>query len=101
MGNTPQNKTTEAERDTLLRKGGELQIDNDFKKKLGEDRTMSERKKLIERGSRVSLRKQSELLGVCRSSLYIELKGESNFNQSLMKLIDKHLWNTLVKGYYR
>ncbi len=59
---------------------------------------MKERKKLIDRSSPVSLRKQCDMLGVCRSSLYIEPKGESDFNQLLMKLIDKHHLDHPAKG---
>ncbi|VAW80538.1 Mobile element protein [hydrothermal vent metagenome] len=59
---------------------------------------MKERKKLIDRDSAVSLRKQSNLLGVCRSSLYFEPKGESDFNLSMMKLIDKHHLEHPAKG---
>jgi putative transposase len=55
-----------------------------------ENRTVAERKQLVDRKSKVlSIRKQSELLQVSRSSLYYKAVGEKEENLRLMSLMDK------------
>lgn len=50
---------------------------------------MKERTALLDKQQQLSLRKQSELLAVNRSSFYYKPKGESKQNQFLMKRMDK------------
>ena len=68
---------------------------------------------MISKGhSKLSISKQSKLLGVHRSGLYYKPKGESNLNLELMRLMDEHYtyhcfkgaermytWLTMDKGY--
>jgi len=55
-------------------------------------------KSLIVKDESLSQRKQCELLGINRSSLYVKPKGESPENLQLMKLIDKHHLKHPYKG---
>jgi putative transposase len=50
---------------------------------------MSERLKLVDKNHQLSVRKQSDLLEINRSSLYFKLKGESQENLALMAKMDK------------
>lgn len=50
---------------------------------------MSERLKLIDKSHQLSIRKQSQLLEINRSSLYFKPKGESEENHLLMKKMDE------------
>ena len=59
------------------------------KKKLKEGWTMKERMCLADETSPLSLRKQSGLLAVHRSSLYYRAVGESRENLSLMRKMDE------------
>ena len=54
-----------------------------------ENRTVRERKSLVEKDHSVSLRRQSELLEINRSSLYIKPLGESKDNLDLMAQMDR------------
>lgn len=54
-----------------------------------ENRTVKERKSLVEKEHSVSLRRQSELLEINRSSLYIKPLGESKENLDLMAQMDR------------
>lgn len=49
---------------------------------------MNERRALMDSDSKLSIRRQSELLEVRRSSFYYRPKGESKENQELMKTMD-------------
>ena len=49
---------------------------------------MAERRKLIERHSDMSIRRQCQILGLHRSGIYYEPCGESALNLELMRLID-------------
>jgi putative transposase len=51
---------------------------------------MSETKSFISKNQKLSIRKQCELLGVNRSSLYYEPVGESPENLKIMRLMDEH-----------
>lgn len=65
-------------------------MENDFfKKKLIENRTVKERKSLVEKDHPVSIRRQTELLEVNRSSLYIKPLGESKENLDLLAQMDR------------
>lgn len=50
---------------------------------------MSERRDLVERSSELSLRQQCELLGLGRSSLYYEVRPETEENLRLMRRLDE------------
>lgn len=50
---------------------------------------MSERRNLVERSTRLSLRQQCELLGLARSSLYYEVRPETEENLALMRRLDE------------
>lgn len=51
---------------------------------------MKTRRALVDIGSSLSVRRQSSLLGLCRSSLYVAPKGESTENLRVMRLMDEH-----------
>lgn len=69
---------------------------------------------MIARGhSKISLARQCEILGICRSGVYRPVRGESELNLELMELMDKHylehpykgaprmhVWLTKDKGYH-
>lgn len=50
---------------------------------------MKERLQLIDKDCNISVRKQSELLGISRSTLYFKPKGESEENLELMRKMDE------------
>ena len=50
---------------------------------------MSERRDLVEPSKRLSLRQQCELLGLARSSLYYEVRPETEENLTLMRRLDE------------
>ena len=54
----------------LYQKIGKLEVERLFKKKLMENRTVSQRKSLVSNEKSLSHRRQCELLGINRSSLY-------------------------------
>src|SRR5690554_5937084 len=54
-----------------------------------ENRTVSQRKSLVSDEQNLSHRKQCELLGINRSSLYYNPIGESKENLSVMRLMDE------------
>lgn len=54
-----------------------------------ENRTVKERRSLVEKDHVLSIRRQSELLEVNRSSLYIKPVGESKENLDLMARMDR------------
>ena len=54
-----------------------------------ENRTVKERKSLVEKGHSLSIRRQSELLEINRSSLYIKPLGERKENLDLMAQMDR------------
>ncbi|GHA52347.1 integrase [Salinimicrobium marinum] len=54
-----------------------------------ENRTVKERKSLVEKDHAVSIRRQTELLEINRSSLYINPLGESKENLDLMTQMDR------------
>ena len=51
-------------------------------------KSKKERRALVERESKLSVVRQCELLGIHRSGVYYEPKGESELNLELMRLID-------------
>ncbi len=57
---------------------------------------------MIDRSNlRLSLRRQSALLGLSRSSLYYRASGESELNLELMRLMDEHYLEHPYKGARR
>ena len=63
---------------------------------------MKERARLIgEPGAEPSVRRQCELLGVSRTAIYYEPRGESAENQELMRLIDQIHLDDPCYGYPR
>jgi putative transposase len=77
----------DSERDLLLKTIGELQIENDFLKNVVL-KSLSERRKLIDPESELSKRAQCRILGLHRSGIYYEYRGESALNLELMRLMD-------------
>ena len=71
----------------LLKTIGELQIENDFLKNVVL-KSLSERRKLIDPESELSKRAQCRILGLHRSGIYYEYRGESALNLELMRLMD-------------
>ena len=78
----------EALQAALYQQIGQLKVELDWwKKKL--DCSVEQKRQLIEPGHpHVSLRRQCALLGLARSNLYIEPRGESPENLQLMRLLD-------------
>lgn len=67
-----------------------------------ENRTVKQRKAMINKGSKkLSVRRQSQLLQINRSSLYHASKGESKQNLNLMRLIDKIYLDNPTYGVLR
>jgi len=76
--------------------------------------SIEERRKMVDiRDKKLSVKKQCKLLGIHRSGLYYQPKGESAFNLKLMELMDKkylqhpyyganrmHTWLRKDKGYH-
>ena len=56
---------------------------------------------MVEKRSKISLRQQCKLLHIHKSNLYYKPKGESRFNEYLMKLIDKQYQRTPFYGVPR
>jgi len=56
------------------------------------------KKELIDRQGKLSIRKQCNLLGISRSSVYYEPKGESEENQTIMRLMDEHILEEPTAG---
>jgi putative transposase len=53
--------------------------------------TVEQRRRLIEPGNeKISISRQCELLGICRSGFYYKAIGESEYNLELMRLIDEY-----------
>ena len=54
------------------------------------DLTIEQKRKAIEQGhKKITICRQCELLELNRGSLYYKEKGESEYNEQLMKLIDE------------
>ena len=59
---------------------------------------LSERQKMVRTESELSVRLQCRILGISRSNLYYENKGESALNLELMRLMDEHYYEYPFKG---
>ncbi len=66
-----------------------------------ENQTVKQRKQLVDRQSKLSVRHQSTLLEVNRSSLYYKPVGESEENLKIMDLIDKIYLDNPTYGVLR
>jgi putative transposase len=63
------------------------------------DLTLEKKRKAIEPGhKRITVYRQCELMGLNRSSLYYKPSGETEYNEQLMKLIDKQYVQTPFYG---
>ena len=61
--------------------------------------TVEQKRKAIEPGhKRIPIYRQCELLGLSRSGLYYKRKGETEYNEQLMKLIDEQYIETPFYG---
>ena len=61
--------------------------------------TLEQKRAAIEPGhAAISVRRQCELLGLPRSSLYYQVRGESEYNEMLMRLIDEQYLRTPFYG---
>lgn len=56
------------------------------------------KKQLIDQEDKLSIRQQCEFLGISRSSLYYQAKGESPENQKIMRLMDEHILEEPTAG---
>ena len=64
--------------------------------------TLEAQRAMIERGlPELSVRRQCELIGLNRSSLYYQPVGESAYNLQLMRLLDKQYTRTPFYGWWR
>ncbi len=62
--------------------------------------SLEKKRKMIDPAyTRISIRRQCELLGLNRSTYYMKPAGESSFNLMLMELIDKQYTKTPFYGY--
>lgn len=59
---------------------------------------LSERRSLVISRPELSIRKQCRILGIHRSGLYYENRGESAENLELMRLMDEHYYDHPYKG---
>ncbi len=87
--------------DKLYTKIGELEMENDFLKKLKESRSMTACRNLVSKGNVVSIRKQCDILSVNRSSIYYAPVGESEENPEIMRKINKHYLDHPTEGVLR
>ena len=63
------------------------------------DLTLEQKRKAIEPGhKKITIYRQCELLSLNRSSLYYKSKGQSEYNEQLMKLIDEQFIETPFYG---
>lgn len=62
---------------------------------------MSERIKLVDRQHDLSIRKQCQVLGVTRNSLYYTPKGEKTENLEIMRIMDEHYLKHPTEGIIR
>ena len=100
-GRTSKAKSSEADSDALYEEIGRLKVELDWLKKKSAC-SIEELRPLVEPGHpEISMRRQCELLGVNRSSLYYEPVGESQENLMLMRLLDEQYTRTPFYGSRR
>jgi len=82
----------------LYQQIGQLKVELDWLKK-NLDLTLEQKRKAIEPDhKKIRVYRQCELLGLSRSSLYYKPKGETGYNEQLMKLIDEQYVETPFYG---
>jgi len=88
--NAAPDKQVEQERAQLERKVGQLSMEVDWlEKKVRTAGDSRQRAQLVSKKSKISLRRQCDLLGISRSLIYYLPKGESEENLQIMKEIDE------------
>jgi putative transposase len=97
-GRTKKGAVAETGNDALYEEIGRLKVELDWlKKKLA--CSTDDLRLLVDRGRTViSIRRQCELLGVSRSGLYYEPRGETEENMALMRLLDEQYTRTPFYG---
>ena len=96
-----QEKKGEVDIEKFYAKIGQLKMEREFKKKLKEVRSVSERFDMVKREERLSIRCQCKLVSVSRSSFYYKPLGESEENLNLMRLMDEHYLEHPTEGVKR
>jgi putative transposase len=82
----------------LYQQIGRLKVELDWLKK-DLDLTLEQKRRAIEpRHRRIAIYRQCELLGLSRSSLYDKPRGDTQYNEQLMKLIDEKYIQTPFYG---
>jgi putative transposase len=81
----------------LYAKIGKLEMENDFIKKLKQVGVMN-KKAMIDKTSKLSVRQHCEILDISRSSLYYKPLGESKENLQLMCMLDEHFMHHPTYG---
>jgi putative transposase len=91
----------EALTDRLYQQIGQLKVELDWLKK-NLVMTLEEKRAVVEpKEARISLRRQCELLGLGRSSLYYRSQADTTYNEQLMRLIDEQYVRTPFYGVPR
>jgi len=91
----------EALTDRLYQQIGQLKVELDWLKK-NLVLTPEQRRAVIEPAQRrISVRRQCELLGLSRSSLYYRTQRDTSYNEALMRLIDEQYTRTPFYGVPR
>ena len=92
---------TDVDTEKLYSKIGQLEMENDFlKKKLKQDRTVNQLRKLVDTEHGLSVRQQCDLLEIHRSGLYYKPCGEKPENLKIMRLMDEHYLEHPTEGSY-
>ncbi|HSD97515.1 MAG TPA: IS3 family transposase [Sulfuricaulis sp.] len=101
-GRTRKGRNDEADKDARYEEIGRLKVELDWLKKKALACSNEDRRPLVDPGhGHISIRRQCELLGVSRASLYYEPVGESEENLALMRLIDEQYTRTPFYGSRR
>jgi len=88
----------EALTSALYQQIGQLKVELDWLKK-NLDLTIDQKHQAVEpRHKTIPIIRQCKLLGLNRSSLYYNAKGETEYNEMLMKLIDEQYVKTPFYG---
>jgi len=100
-GNGRQERELVSQQTELFEQIGRLKMELEWlKKRLPE--SLNAKRKLIEAGLlEISIRRQCELIGLNRASLYYAPAQETAFNLQLMRLIDEQYTRTPFYGYRR
>jgi putative transposase len=85
--------------EALYAKIGQLKMEREFlKKKLAQERPLSERKLLVNPKAKLSIRQQCLLLCICRASLYYSPRLEKADNLQMMRSMDAHILQEPTAG---